>query len=262
MATRSPASLVTGPAHGTLTLNSNGSFTYTPTIGYTGSDSFTYTANDGSVASNAATVSLNVVIPPPVAGNVSYSMDKNNQLSVSTPGLLANCSDTDGDTLTASVVNGPTHGTLTLNSNGSFTYTPTSGYYGADSFTYTANDGTVASNVATVSLNVLNNVSNQVSVTQNGFGVNHATHIWSATMTVTNTSGSAISGPIEVLLTNLTSGVTMTNNTGTYQNSPYITVTVNNLAPGAYVNVSIQFTNPSNGSISYTPVTYSGGLPT
>ena len=62
----------------------------------------------------------------------------------------------DGDTLTAALVNGPHHGTLTLNANGSFTYTPTTGYSGADSFTYKANDGTADSNVATVSLTIVN----------------------------------------------------------------------------------------------------------
>jgi hypothetical protein len=63
-----------------------------------------------------------------------------------------------------------------------------------------------------------------VNVTQNGFGRNCATGIWSATMTVTNTSGSAINGPVQVVLTNLTPGVTMVNNAGTLNGSPFITV--------------------------------------
>jgi VCBS repeat-containing protein len=254
------AALVNGPAHGTLSVNANGFLTYAPTTGYSGSDSFTYKANDGTADSNVATVSLTVVNHAPVAGNATYTMDKNNTLTVSTPGLLTNCTDADGDSLTTALVNGPAHGTLSLNANGSFTYTPTTGYSGNDSFTYKANDGTADSNAATVSLTILNNVSNQVSVTESGFARNRATGIWTATMTVTNTSDSAITGPIQVLLTNLTQGVTMTNNTGTYQNSPYITVTLENLAPGAYASLYIQFTNPSGGYITFTPVTYSGGL--
>ena len=47
---------MSGPAHGTLTLNADGSFTYTPAANYNGTDSFTYKANDGSADSNAATV--------------------------------------------------------------------------------------------------------------------------------------------------------------------------------------------------------------
>ena len=64
------------------------------------------------------------------------------------PGVLANDTDADGDPLTAVVVTGPAHGTLTLNANGSFTYTPAANYNGADRFTYRANDGTANSNNA------------------------------------------------------------------------------------------------------------------
>ena len=49
--------------------------------------------------------------------------------------------DADGDAITAQVANGPSHGTLTLNPDGSFTYTPNTHYVGPDSFTYTWSDG-------------------------------------------------------------------------------------------------------------------------
>ena len=103
-------------------------------------------------------------------------------------------------------------------------------------------------------------VSSQVNVTQNGFTRNHSTGLWSATLTVMNTSSAPIGGPVQVVLANLTAGVTMTNNTGVF-GYPYITVSAGTLAPGASASVSIQFLNPSNGLINYTPVTYSGGLP-
>jgi hypothetical protein len=103
-------------------------------------------------------------------------------------------------------------------------------------------------------------VSNQVSVTQTGFAVNHVTQAWAATMTVTNTSSTSISGPIEVVLTNLTAGVAMRNNTGAQNGSPYITVTSASLAPGESSKVMIEFSNTKNASISFTPVTYSGSL--
>jgi uncharacterized protein len=101
-------------------------------------------------------------------------------------------------------------------------------------------------------------VSSRVFVTQTGFLRNHVTGVWSATLTVTNTSGTAIAGPIQVVFTNLSANATMTNKTGTFNSSPYVTISAGPLAPGASVNVSIQFTNPTNGFISYTPVTYSG----
>ncbi len=148
--------LVSGPAHGTLTLNATGGFTYTPAANYNGSDSFTYKANDGQLDSNVATVSLTVttVNDPPAAGNDSYTTAEDTPLTVSAPGVLGNDTDVDGDPLTAVLVSGPSHGTLTLNSTGGFTYTPAANYNGSDSFTYKANDGQADSNVATVSLTV------------------------------------------------------------------------------------------------------------
>ena len=150
------AAQVTGPSHGTLTLNANGSFTYTPTSGYHGADSFTYKANDGAADSNVATVSLtiNAVNHPPVAVNDSYSTNEDTTLSVTAPGVLANDTDVDGNPLTAVLVATASHGTLTLNANGSFTYLPAANYNGPDSFTYRANDGTANSNTATVSITV------------------------------------------------------------------------------------------------------------
>ena len=150
------AAVVTSVSHGSLTLNPNGGFSYTPTAGYVGPDSFTYQANDGTANSNTATVSLTVTATntAPVAANDSYATPKNTTLTVAAPGVLANDTDADGNPLTAAVVTSVSHGSLTLNPNGGFSYTPTAGYVGPDSFTYQANDGTANSNTATVSLTV------------------------------------------------------------------------------------------------------------
>jgi VCBS repeat-containing protein len=147
---------VSDPAHGVVTLNADGSFVYTPTVGYYGSDSFTYKANDGALDSNIATVNLTVthVNHAPVAVSDSYTATMNTTLMVTAPGVLTNDTDSDGNTLTAVKVTDPAHGTLTLNADGSFTYTPTVGYIGSDSFTYKANDGALDSNVVTVTLTV------------------------------------------------------------------------------------------------------------
>jgi len=119
---------------------------------------------------------------------------------------------------------------------------------------------TVKSNWPSYNSSLTTNVSSQVSVTQTGFARNRATGLWVATLTVKNTGGATLTGPLEVAFTNLTSGVAMTNNTGTYGGSYYITVATGSLAPGASASVSVQFTNPSNGFIGYTAVTYNGAL--
>ncbi|HTK77374.1 MAG TPA: tandem-95 repeat protein [Gemmataceae bacterium] len=150
------AVLVSGPAHGTLTLNADGSFSYTPAANYNGSDSFAYKANDGSLDGNTATVSLTVtaVNDAPVAANDSQSTAEDTSLTISAPGVLGNDTDVEGSPLTAVLVAGPAHGTVTLNADGSFTYTPAANYNGSDSFTYMANDGALNSSPATVSLTI------------------------------------------------------------------------------------------------------------
>jgi hypothetical protein len=105
-----------------------------------------------------------------------------------------------------------------------------------------------------------NNVSSDVKVTETGFVVNRVTRNWYSTLTVTNTTNAPIDGPIEVVLTNLSSNATLLNESGTYDGSPYIAVTNGNLAPGASIEAAIQFTNSTNGLIVFTPVTYSGSL--
>src|SRR5207247_6618270 len=148
------ANLVAGPAHGTLTLNANGSFTYTPATSFSGTDSFTYTASDGTAQSGLATVTIvvNAVNHAPVGKDDAYSVNEDTVLTVATPGVLGNDTDSDGNALTAVLVAAPAHGTLTLNANGSFTFTPAANYNGPDSFTYKANDGSLDSNVATVAI--------------------------------------------------------------------------------------------------------------
>lgn len=153
------ATLVEGPAHGTLNLNPDGSFEYTPAEGFLGTDSFTYVANDGTADSDLATVTITVeaVEPenlPPAAQNDEYRLTSGETLSITEGGVLANDSDPDSDPLSAVVVEGPSHGSLTLNPDGSFQYTPEAGYRGTDSFTYVASDGESESEAATVSISV------------------------------------------------------------------------------------------------------------
>ncbi|WP_197040324.1 Ig-like domain-containing protein, partial [Mycobacterium sp. URHB0044] len=147
------AALVTGPSHGALTLNPNGSFTYTPVANYTGSDSFAYTASDAGLTSDPATVTITItaVNDTPVAVDDTFTTNEDTQLAGN---VLTNDTDVENSALTATLVTGPSHGALTLNPNGSFTYTPVANYNGTDSFTYTASDGTATSAAATVTITI------------------------------------------------------------------------------------------------------------
>jgi Big-like domain-containing protein/thrombospondin type 3 repeat protein/beta-propeller repeat-containing protein len=91
----------------------------------------------------------------PVANIDSYSTNQNIPLTVLGTGVLANDTDADNNPLTAQVASNPAlAAAFTLNSNGSFSYAPVTGFNGTDSFTYRANDGQKNSNIATVSIKV------------------------------------------------------------------------------------------------------------
>ena len=144
------------PAHGTAVTNPNGTVTYTPALNYSGADTFTYTITDsqGAIATGSVAVTVTSTNDPPVAVNDAYTTNEDVTLTVPPTGVAVNDLDPDGNTLTAIGVTVPAHGTLTLNADGSFSYTPAANYSGPDGFTYKVTDGTVESNVATVAITV------------------------------------------------------------------------------------------------------------
>ena len=141
------AVLIGGVATGTLALQPDGSFSYTPAAGFSGATSFTYQADDGTARSNTATVTItvNAVNDAPTAQPDSYTTAEDTPLSVGGNGVLGNDTDPDGDALTAELVRNVANGTLQLNANGSFAYTPPANFNGTTTFTYRARDGSCAS---------------------------------------------------------------------------------------------------------------------
>jgi VCBS repeat-containing protein len=122
---------------------------------------FNADARPDLVFTNAGANSLSVLLnntpatnQAPVATADTYGTAEDTPLPVNAPGVLANDSDPDNDPLSAGLVSGPSHGTLTLNPDGSFVYTPATNHTGSDSFTYQASDGTLTSNLATVTITV------------------------------------------------------------------------------------------------------------
>jgi VCBS repeat-containing protein len=92
---------------------------------------------------------------PPVAVNDSYSVNEDGTLNVNAAtGVLDNDTDDEDDPLTALPLSSTANGSVLLNTDGSFTYSPNDDFNGSDSFTYRANDGTSNSNTATVNITV------------------------------------------------------------------------------------------------------------
>jgi VCBS repeat-containing protein len=138
--------------YGVLTIHADGQLDYAATTaasaalarGIGAFDTFTYTVVDPFGATGTTDLIFSVIganrTPTSVAD--SYTTPYGQPLTVVvSSGVLANDSDIDGDMLSAILDTGPSHGTLVLNPNGSFTYTPSAGYSGTDSFSYRAFDG-------------------------------------------------------------------------------------------------------------------------
>jgi len=224
------SAIITSPiTSGDLVLNStDGSFTYTPSPNFFGGASFSYVANDGSSDSNVATVTIDVtpVNDAPVAGNDSYSTNQDTALNVAAPGVLANDSDVDGDTLQALLQTAPTNGSLTLNADGSFDYVPNAGFNGADSFSYQASDG-ILGTVATVDITV-NLAANVAPVANDDYAetVRMDPVIINVVANDTDVDGS-IDPATVVVITPALNGIVVNNGDGT------LTYTANTRRPGS-----------------------------
>jgi Big-like domain-containing protein len=152
-------SIVSTPTNGTL-LNfntNNGAIAYQPNPNFNGFDSFRFRVSDGALlATGQVSITVSPVNDQPVAGNDNFIAGALASLTVAAPGVLTNDVDLEGTPLAAVLVTPPAQGTLVLNVNGSFTYTPTNHFSGEDTFTYRAFDGLTSSAPATVSISVAN----------------------------------------------------------------------------------------------------------
>jgi hypothetical protein len=145
------ASIVDPPEHGDVVENGDGTRTYVPDTGFSGTDAFTFKVNDGELDSNVATLTITVTNAAPVCQNKSVDVDHN---TAKTFTLV--CTDANGDALDLSTVAGPAKGSLSAinDTTGEATYTPNDGATGGDTLTFKANDGAADSNTATVTLTI------------------------------------------------------------------------------------------------------------
>ena len=135
----------TQPDNGTVVVNPDGTYTYTPNPGFTGEDTFEYTiCDDGNPqACDTATVYIEVL---PVSGPENEAPIANADTTTTPEGtpisipVIANDFDPDGDAISVTETTDPNNGTVTLNPDGTITYTPNDGFIGEDTFTYTICD--------------------------------------------------------------------------------------------------------------------------
>jgi VCBS repeat-containing protein len=215
------AILDTDVTTGTLALNSDGSFTYTPPADWFGVTPFTYHANDGTDNANTVTVTLTVtaVNDAPVSLSDSYTTTENILFTVPAPGVLGNDSDVDGDSLTAVLDTDVTTGTLTLNNDGSFSYTPSADWSGTTTFTYHANDGTDNANTVTVTLTVTANAA-PVSLSDSYTTTEDTPLTMPAPGVLSNDSDSEGDSLTAVLDTDVTTGTLTLNSDGSFSYTP------------------------------------------
>ncbi len=147
---------VTQGVNGSVIDNGDGTFTYTPNADFHGSDSFSYTVSDGNGGSDTATVAITVnpVNDAPVAADDALWLDEDTTLTITTADLIGNDGDAEGDSLTVTSVSQGTHGSVTNNGDGTFTYSPGINYNGADSLTYTVSDSNGGEATASISITV------------------------------------------------------------------------------------------------------------
>ncbi|MCU7805254.1 MAG: tandem-95 repeat protein, partial [Candidatus Thiodiazotropha sp. (ex Lucinoma borealis)] len=146
-------SLITGPTQSAaFTLNADGTFSYTHNGSENFTDSFTYRVTDNDGQTTNATVNINVtsINSPPEASNASINVLEDTVYT----GNLPISSDGDGDDVTYQLESNSAHGNVLVNGDGSFSYTPDTDYYGADSFTYSISDGNGGNNSYAVAINV------------------------------------------------------------------------------------------------------------
>lgn len=203
----------------------------------------------------------------PIAQNDTYAMGQGSTLSVSAPGVLAN--DTGGGSgATAVLVSQPANGTLSLQSNGGFTYVPAPAFVGTDTFTYREDMGGNLSNTATASIVVMSSV--------NSLTLNPATVTGGRTSTATITlSGPAPSGGVSVALTSSNPSVaTVPASVTIPQNATSTTVSVSTIPVGisspSTISAAYNGTNatavltvlpPAVSSVTLNPATVLGGTP-
>jgi large repetitive protein len=258
------------PAHGNVVVNADGTWTYTPGKDYNGSDSFTVLVDDGhgGKATSTVTIGVNPVNDPPVITDTPANPDHpgttydptTGNYKASTPedtpvSGQVKATDVDGDTLTFALGNkSPANGTVAVNADGTWTYTPAKDYNGSDSFTVLVSDGHGGTATSTVKIGVTpvndNPTANpdQVTVAEDSVVTfdprNNDSDVDGDSLTITAVNGHAISTTTPVVLPE---GTISLNGNGTLTFTP---------APNYNGPLSLTYTiSDGHGGTAEAPIT-------
>jgi hypothetical protein len=256
----------TAPSTGASGAFSNTTNTINGTTNGSGVVSETFTANGtaGGPYSVTVTAGSASASPPFMLTNTTVASDA----------LILSVSPGGSGSAGANPANstGLTAGNYTPGAVVTLTATPAAGYVfsnwsgSADLSSTSANPTTITMNASTenVTANFVlasTNVTSGVSVTSTGLVYNRVTKQGTETVTITNTSGSPIAGPVQLVISGLPGTVTPVGNTGTFSGNPYWTATAGSLATGSSVKVTIAFSYAIGTSFSTSESVYSGSLP-
>ncbi|MND62316.1 Peptidase S24-like protein [compost metagenome] len=202
----------TDPTNGTVVVNPDGTYTYTPKPGFNGKDSFEIVVKDGKGGETKVVVDVTVtpVNDAPVASNDSKTTNEDTPVN----GKVA-ATDPDGDTLIFTKGNNPSNGTVVVNPDGTYTYTPNTDFNGKDSFEIVIKDG--KGGETTVVIEVTVNPVNDAPVASNDSKTTNEDTPVNGKVTATDAEGDALTFTKG---SNPTNGSVVVNIDGTYTYTP------------------------------------------
>ncbi len=211
---------VVAPVNGILSLNTDGTFTYTPNPDFNGSDSFDYEVCDDGVPVLCSVATVNITIDP--VNDAPIAMDDMANTAEETllmTGVSSNDTDIDGGSPTFILLTGTNNGTLTFNADGTYTYQPNVDFNGTDSFTYQMDDGNGGTDQATVTIDVTPVNDAPIAMDDSETTAEETLLSGDASPNDTDVDGGA---PTFILLTGTNNGTLTFNADGTYTYQPNV----------------------------------------
>jgi VCBS repeat-containing protein len=211
--------LLSEVTNGSLTLNPDSSFDYTPRQNFFGSDSFSYEVNDGNGGTDTATVNLTVnpVNDAPEALDDGASTTEGTEVVIE---VLTNDTDVEGDALTVTATTDPANGEAVVNPYGTVTYTPDASFLGEDSFTYTVDDGNGGSDTATVTVTVSELPNTDPVAEDDSFRTDEDTALTTGNVLANDSDSDGDTLALSAIDTTGTLGIVTDNGDGTFDYDP------------------------------------------